>query len=50
MKLHIDDTLEYMIIDECTVNEYEQLKISYNKDVKNARFSPAFKNGSWNDT
>ena len=48
MKLHIDDTLEYMIIDECTVNEYEQLKISYNKDVKNARFSPAFKNGSWN--
>ena len=47
MKLHIDDTKEYMIIDECSQVEYDQLCISYNKDVKNARFSPNYKSGSW---
>lgn len=47
MKLHIDDTNEFLVIDECTTNEYEQLKVSYNKNVKNARFSPKFKNNLW---
>lgn len=47
MRLHIDDTQEYLVIDECTQLEYDQLCISYNKDVKNARFSPNYKNGSW---
>lgn len=47
MKLHIDDTGEYMIIDSCSQIEYDQLCISYNKDVKNARFSPQYKAGSW---
>ena len=47
MKLHIDDTQEYMVIDECTQVEYDQLCISYNKDVKNARFSPNYKSGTW---
>lgn len=47
MKLHLDETKEYLVIDECSQQEYEQLKISYNKDVKNGRFSPAYKNGSW---
>ena len=47
MKLHIDETGEYMIIDSCTQREYDQLCISYNKEVKNGRFSPAYKNGSW---
>lgn len=47
MKLHVNETLEYLIIDECTSQEYEQLKLSYTKEVKNSRFSPAYKNGSW---
>lgn len=47
MKLHIDETKEYLIIDECTQMEYDQLCLSYNKDVKNARFSPNYKSGSW---
>lgn len=47
MKLHIDDTKEYLVIDECTQLEYDQLCLSYNKDVKNARFSPQYKAGSW---
>ena len=47
MKLHINDTKEFLVIDECTQQEYDQLKISYNKDVKKARFSPQFKAGTW---
>ena len=47
MKLHIDDTQRYLVIDECSQNEYDQLCISYNKEVKNGRFSPKYKNGSW---
>ena len=47
MRLHIDDTNELLVIDECTTQEYEQLKVSYNKNVKNARFSPKFKNNLW---
>ena len=47
MKLHIDNTLEYLVIDDCTQVEYDQLRLSFNKDVKNARFSPTFKAGSW---
>ena len=47
MKLHVNDTNEYLVIDECTSMEYSQLQISYNKEVKNARFSPAYKNAQW---
>ena len=47
MKLHVDDTQKYLVIDECSQIEYDHLCISYNKDVKNARFSPQFKSGSW---
>lgn len=47
MKLHIDETKKYLVIDSCTQQEYNQLCISYNKEVKNARFSPNYKNGSW---
>ena len=47
MKLHIDDTREFLVIDECSQLEYDQLRVSYNKDVKNARFAPNYKSGSW---
>lgn len=47
MILHIDESGEFLVIDECTQQEYEQLCISYNKDVKNYRFSPAYKAGRW---
>ena len=47
MKLHVDDAQKYLVIDECSQTEYDQLCISYNKDVKNARFSPQFKSGTW---
>lgn len=47
MKLHIDETKEFLVIDSCTQQEYEQLCISFNKDVKNGRFSPAYKAGTW---
>lgn len=47
MKLHVDETLEYLVIDECTSNEYEQLKLSYNKKTKNYRFAPTYKSGLW---
>ena len=47
MKLHIDDTQRYLVIDECSQTEYEQLCISYNKEVKGGRFSPKFKSGVW---
>lgn len=47
MKLHLSEDGEYLVIDSCTTNEYEQLKVSYNKNVKNARFSPKFKNNLW---
>ena len=47
MKLHIDESGEYLVIDECTQVEYDQLCLSYNKDVKNARFAPNYKSGAW---
>lgn len=47
MKLHVDESKEFLVIDSCTQLEYDQLCISYNKDVKNARFSPNYKSGSW---
>ena len=47
MKLHLDESQEYLIIDDCTQLEYDQLCVSYNKDVKNARFQPRVKSGLW---
>lgn len=47
MKLHLDETQEYLVIDDCTQLEYDQLCISYNKEVKNARFQPKVKAGTW---
>lgn len=47
MKLHLDNSQEFLVIDECTQLEYDQLCISYNKEVKNARFQPKVKNGIW---
>ena len=47
MKLHVDDAQKYLVIDECSQIEYDQLCISYNKEVKNGRFSPKYKNGTW---
>jgi superfamily II DNA or RNA helicase len=47
MKLHIDETKEFLVIDECTSQEYVQLQSSYNKEVKNYRFNPKYKNGLW---
>lgn len=47
MKLHIDDSREFLVIDSCTQREYDQLCISYNKEVKNYRFAPSYKNGQW---
>lgn len=47
MKLHVNESLEYLVIDECTTPEYEQLKNSFTKEVKNARFSPQYKSGNW---
>lgn len=47
MKLHVDETLEYLVIDECSTQEYEQLCISYNKKTRNYKFSPMYKSGAW---
>lgn len=47
MKLHLDETQEFLVIDDCTQLEYDQLCASYNKDVKNARFHPRYKSGAW---
>lgn len=47
MLLHIDDTKEFLVIDSCTMAEYEQLKVSYTKKAKAYKFSPAYKSGSW---
>lgn len=47
MILHLDDTKEFLVIDSCSTAEYEQLKISFDKFVKNYRFNPKFKNGTW---
>ena len=47
MKLHLDSTQEFLVIDECSQVEYNQLTLSYNKDVKKAKFSPNYKSGSW---
>lgn len=47
MVLHVDDSKEFLVIDRCTSQEYEQLQISYTKKVKNYQFSPNYKNGSW---
>ena len=47
MKLHLDETQEFLVIDDCTQLEYDQLCVSYNKDVKNARFHPRYKSGAW---
>ena len=47
MVLHVDDSKEYLIIDKCNSQEYEQLKTSFTKKVKNYQFSPAYKNGHW---
>lgn len=47
MILHVDDSKEYLIIDKCSTQEYEQLKVSYTRKVKNYQFSPSYKSGSW---
>lgn len=47
MRLHVSENCEFLVIDSCTTQEYEQLKISYNKEVKNYRFNPKYKNGLW---
>lgn len=47
MKLHVSDDTEFLIIDECTQAEYNQLKLSFNKEVKNYKFNPLFKKGLW---
>ena len=47
MKLHLDETQEFLVIDDCTQLEYDQLCVSYNREVKNARFQPRVKNGLW---
>lgn len=47
MILHVDDTKEFLVIDKCTSQEYEQLKLSFCKKTKGYKFSPAYKNGSW---
>lgn len=47
MLLHIDDSKEFLIIDKCSTPEYEQLKVSFTKRVKNYKFAPSFKNGAW---
>lgn len=47
MKLHLSENCQYLIIDSCTTQEYEQLKISFNKEVKNYRFNPKYKSGMW---
>ena len=47
MKLHLSESQEFLVIDECTKVEYDQLCLSYNKDVEKGKFSPKYKNGSW---
>lgn len=47
MNLHLSENKEFLEIDSCTTQEYEQLKVSFNKEVKNYRFNPKFKNGMW---
>lgn len=48
MILHLSEDCEYLIIDSCTTPEYEQLKVSFDKEVQNYRFNPKYKNGLWN--
>ena len=47
MRLHVSADCQYLVIDSCTAQEYEQLKISFNKEVKNYRFNPKYKSGVW---
>lgn len=47
MLLHVDDSKEFLIIDSCSSKEYDQIQVSYTKKVKNYRFTPAYKHGSW---
>lgn len=47
MRLHIDESKEFLVIDSCTTQEYEQLKLSFTKKVKSYKFSPAYKSGAW---
>lgn len=50
MLLHVDDSKEYLIIDKCSSQEYEQLKISFKKHVRNYKFAPSYKSGAWDGT
>lgn len=47
MILHVDDSREFLVIDQCTTQEYEQLKVSFTKKTKGYKFSPSYKSGSW---
>ncbi|MCM1217709.1 MAG: DEAD/DEAH box helicase family protein [Lachnospiraceae bacterium] len=47
MILHVDDSKEFLVIDSCTSQEYEQIKISYTRKVKNYKFNPRVKAGTW---
>lgn len=47
MILHVDDSKEFLVIDRCTTQEYEQLKISFTRKVKGYQFAPSYKSGNW---
>lgn len=47
MILHVDDSKEFLVIDRCTSQEYEQIKVSYTRKVKNYQFNPRVKAGTW---
>lgn len=47
MNLELSDDKKYLVIRECTQEEYDQLKVSYTKKVDGYRYNPLYKRGLW---
>lgn len=47
MIVELSDNRKYLVIRECTQEEYDQVKLSYTKMVDGYRFTPLYKKGLW---
>ena len=47
MVLHVSENRNFLVIDDCTQQEYNQILISYTKQAKNAKFDQRVKRGFW---
>jgi superfamily II DNA or RNA helicase len=47
MELSLSDTKKYLLIDDCTEQEYDQLKLSLTKRIEGWKFHPLVKKGLW---